>query len=224
MSWKASLSRHLPVIRFFACPKSPASRGVIGWFDKNYEELKMLNPTMPLLLRCSDNAMPAITTEINFRTSHLLHYILQTNKFKDDKARVEATQKFLGYLSNTELKQEYQVSRFNSPGFDPMRPFLDEEFPNWKSDPKIGSELKRYIEIHGEIESTWNTITNGEDELYTHAENGLLMCQRVDLWCAGEQEVESAVKHLLNLGMGCNDLEPDTPDYITEYYPGVADL
>ena len=195
-----------------------------GWFDKNYEELKMLNPTMPLLLRCSDNAMPAITTEINFRTSHLLHYILQTNKFKGDTARIEATHKFLGYLSNPQLKAEYHTSRWNSPGFDPMRPFLEEEFPNWKSDPKIGSELKRYIEINDELESTWNTITNGEDEVYTHAENGLLMCQRVDLWCAGEQEVESAVKHLLNLGKGCNALEPDTPEYITEYYPGVADL
>ncbi|KAL7464139.1 hypothetical protein ACHAXS_004473 [Conticribra weissflogii] len=29
MSWKASLSRHLPVLRFFGCPKSPASRGLI---------------------------------------------------------------------------------------------------------------------------------------------------------------------------------------------------
>lgn len=29
MSWKAALSRHLPVVRFFACPKSPASRGVM---------------------------------------------------------------------------------------------------------------------------------------------------------------------------------------------------
>ena len=29
MSWKASLSRHLSVVRFFGCPKSPASRGVM---------------------------------------------------------------------------------------------------------------------------------------------------------------------------------------------------
>ena len=29
MSWKASLSRHLPVVRFFGCPKSPASRGIM---------------------------------------------------------------------------------------------------------------------------------------------------------------------------------------------------
>lgn len=29
MSWKAGLSRHLTVLRFFACPKSPSSRGVM---------------------------------------------------------------------------------------------------------------------------------------------------------------------------------------------------
>mmetsp|Transcript_7575 Transcript_7575/g.13654 ORF Transcript_7575/g.13654 Transcript_7575/m.13654 type:complete len:224 (-) Transcript_7575:239-910(-) len=223
MSWKASLSRHLPVIRFFACPKSPASRGIIGWYSKNYEELKMLNPTMSLLLRCSDNAMPAITTELSFTTSHLLQYMLQTNKFQSQE-RAIAAQTFLGYLSDNELKKEYAISRWNSPGFDPMRPFLEEDHPDWKSDPKIGSDLKRYIEINDQLENTWKVITSGPDQEFTKAENALLMCQRVDLWCAGEQEVEAGLKHLLNLGKECNDLEADAPEYVTEFYPGVSDL
>eukprot|EP00581_Thalassiosira_minuscula_P008529 CAMPEP_0183702394 /NCGR_PEP_ID=MMETSP0737-20130205/509_1 /TAXON_ID=385413 /ORGANISM="Thalassiosira miniscula, Strain CCMP1093" /LENGTH=223 /DNA_ID=CAMNT_0025928991 /DNA_START=86 /DNA_END=757 /DNA_ORIENTATION=- len=223
MSWKASLSRHLPVVRFFGCPKSPASRGVIGWYSKNYEELKMLNPTMPLLLRCSDNAMPAITTELSFTTSHLLQYMLQTDKFGSPE-RADAAKKFLGYLKDESLKKEYEVSRWNSPGFDPMAPFLEEDHPSWKKDPKIGSDLKRYIEIHDMLESTWKTITSGPDKEFTRGENALLMCQRVDLWCAGEAEVEAALKHLLNLGKECNDLEHDTPDYVTEFYPGVSDL
>ena len=29
MSWKASISRHLPILRFFACSESPSSRGVL---------------------------------------------------------------------------------------------------------------------------------------------------------------------------------------------------
>lgn len=223
MSWKASLSRHLPVVRFFACPKSPASRGVIGWFSKNYEELKMLNPTMPLLLRCSDNAMPAITTELSFTTSHLLRYMLQTNKFQSEQ-RVMAAHKFLEFLADDNLKKEYEVSRWNSPGFDPMRPFLEDEQPDWREDPKIGSDLKRYIEIHDMMEDTWNILSSGPDNEFTRAENALLMCQRVDLWCAGENEVEYALKHLLNLGKDCNDLVPDPPEYITEFYPGVRDL
>lgn len=223
MSWKASLSRHLPVVRFFACPKSPASRGVIGWFSKNYEELKMLNPTMPLLLRCSDNAMPAITTELSFTNSHLLRYMLQTDKFQSEE-RATAAHKFLGFLADDALKKEYEVSRWNSPGFDPMRPFLEEDHPDWREDPKIGSDLKRYIEIHDMLQDTWTVLTSGPDNEFRKAENALLMCQRVDLWCAGEMEVEHALKHLLNLGKDCNDLVPDPPEYITEFYPGARDL
>jgi len=223
MSWKASLSRHLPVVRFFACPKSPASRGIIGWYSKNYDELKLLNPSMSLLLRCSENAMPAITTELDFTTSHLLKYMLQNNKFIADE-RADAAKKFLGYLSDENLKKEYAVSRWNSPGFDPMRPFIEEDQPDWKTDPKIGKDLARYIEIHDEFENTWKVIKSGPNDEFTRAENALLMCQRVDLWCAGEQEVEAALKHLVNLGTECNDLEPDVPDYVTEFYPGASDL
>ncbi|KAL7478556.1 hypothetical protein ACHAW6_004317 [Cyclotella cf. meneghiniana] len=229
MSWKASLSRHLPIVRFFACPKSPASRGVFSWYQKNYEELKMLNPTMPLLLRCSDNAMPAITTELSFTTSHLLKYMLQKNKFQNtdgspNEERREAAQKMLGYLADENLKKEYEVTRWNSPGFDPQRPFLDEDFPDWQSDPKISNDLKRYIEIHNELENTWALVTSGPNQEWTRGENALLMCQRVDLWCAGEAEVEAALKHLLNLGKECNDLVPDNPEYVTEFYPGASDL
>eukprot|EP00984_Skeletonema_dohrnii_P020128 scaffold9732_cov126-Skeletonema_dohrnii-CCMP3373.AAC.4 len=189
----------------------------------------MLNPTMPLLLRCSDNAMPAITTQLSFTTSHLLNYMLQQNKFQNtdgsiNEERTAAAKKFLGYLNDPQLKKEYEVSRWNSPGFDPQRPFLEEDQPDWKTDPKISKDLSRYIEINDELDATWNTITSGPDNEFTRAENGLLMCQRVDLWCAGEAEVEAALKHLLNLGKECNDLEPDTPEYITEFYPGASDL
>lgn len=194
-----------------------------GWYSKNYEELKMLNPTMPLLLRCSDNAMPAITTELGFTTSHLLTYMLQTNKFKGE-ARADAAKKYLGYLSDNNLKKEYAASRWNSPGFDPMRPFIEDDHPDWKTDPKISKDLGRYIEIHEELENTWKVITSGPDNEFTLAENALLMCQRVDLWCAGEQEVEAALKHLLNLGKECNDLESDMPEFVTEFYPGTSDL
>lgn len=223
MSWKASLSRHLPVIRFFGCPKSPASRGVIGWYSKNYEELKILNPTMPLMLRCADNAMPAITTELSFTTSHLLQYMLQNDRFKSQE-RADAAKKYLGYLKDPTLKKEYETERWNSPGFDPWRPFLEDTHPDWKTDPKISKDLARYIEIHEELEETMELIKSGPDDEFERGENALLMCQRVDLWCAGESEVEAGVKHLLNLGRECNDLVQDRPEYITEFYPGADDL
>ena len=194
-----------------------------GWYQKNYEELKLLNSSMPLLLRCSDNAMPAITTELNFTTSHLLKYMLQTNKFKDE-TRVQAAKKMLGHINDPDLKRDYETSRWNSPGFDPMQPFLEEENPTCRKDPKLGANLKRYIEIDDELNDTWKAVTSGPNDEFARGENALLMCQRVDLWCAGENEVEAAMKHLLNLGKECNQLEPDTPEYVTEFYHGVSDL
>lgn len=200
-----------------------------NFYKKNYEELKMLNPTMPLLLRCADNAMPAITTELSFTTSHLLKYMLQKDKFKNpdgstNEERKSAAIKMLGYLGDEKLKEEFEIERWNSPGFDPQRPFLDEEHPDWEKDPKISKDLSRYLEIKNELDQTWNTVTSGPDQEWTRSENALLMCQRVDLWCAGEAEVEAALKHLLNLGKECNDLVPDPPEYITEFYPGASDL
>ena len=184
---------------------------------------------MPLLIRCADNAMPAITTELSFTTSHLLKYMLQKDKFKNpdgstNEERKAAAQKMLGFLSDEKLKQEFEIERWNSPGFDPQRPFLEDTFPDWQKDPKISKDLGRYIEILNDVEKTYATVTSGPDKEWTRAENALLMCQRVDLWCAGEAEVEAALKHLLNLGKECNDLVPDTPEYITEFYPGASDL
>ena len=173
--------------------------------------------------------MPAITTELSFTTSHLLKYMLQSNKFQNpdgspNQERRDAAQKFLGYLHDPDLKKEYETARWNSPGFDPQRPFLEDDHPDWKSDPKISRDLQRYIEIHSELENAWNVVTSGPDQEYARAENALLMCQRVDLWCAGESEVEAALKHLLNLGKECNDLEPDFPENVVEFYPGAEDL
>ncbi len=183
----------------------------------------MLNPKMPLLLRCSDNAMPAITTELSFTTSHLLKYMLQTNKFGSEE-RADAARTFLGYLEDKDLEKEYQTSRWDSPGFDPMRPFLDEDRPGWRNDPKIATDLKRHLKIHDMMDNTYKVVASGPDNEFTRAENALLMCQRVDLWCAGEAEVEAALKHLLNLGKETNDLVPDVPEYVEEFYPGASDL
>merc|ERR1712222_130290 len=136
----------------------------------------------------------------------------------------EAARKYLGYLNDEDLKKEYDLARWNSPGFDPQRPFLEDTMPDWKSDPKIGLDLKRYIEIHDEMESTWNVIKSGPDNEFARAENALLMCQRVDLWCAGENEVEHAVRHLYMLGMKFNQIDHKKPLYVTEFYPGSSDF
>lgn len=230
MSWKAGLSRSLPVIRFFACHESPSSKGVRSWYSNNYDALKKLNPNLPLLLRTTDNAMPAITTELQFTTDDLLNYMIQSNKFQNEDGseatnRVEAATKYLNDVDWKALAYE----RFASPGFDPEHPFIDEVDPDWKLDPVKSNDLKKYIAMKEEVDSLLEVIKSGPNDEYRRAENSLLMCQRVDLWCAGEDEVESAVRHLYLLGKRFNGkkesewkYEPK-PEYITEFYHGASD-
>lgn len=224
MSWRAGLSRHLPVLRFFACPKSPSSNGVIAWYKNNYETLKALNPTLPLLLRTTDNAMPAITTELDYTTDDLLRYMLQTNKFQNSDGSVAAdrVEAALAYLQTDwkTLRQE----RWAHPNFDPEHPLIDEMDPDWRMDPNKRRSLQKFIELKDAADEQMEVIKSGPGNEYTRAENSLLMTQRVDLWCAGEKEVEQAVKHLFCLGKRLNAIEKDENEFITEFYPGASDF
>jgi hypothetical protein len=100
--------------------------------------------------------------------------------------------------------------------------------PDWKLDPKIRKDHGCYIKIQDKLESMWKVITSRLDNKYTHPKDALLMCQCVELCCAGEAEVEAKVKvalrHLLNLRKECNNLEPDLPEYITKFYQGASNL
>lgn len=168
--------------------------------------------------------MPAVTTELSFTINDLLRYMIQTEKFKDangtvSEARVEAAKAYLQTDWKTISKE-----RWNSPGFDPARPGLEKVHPRWREDPKITQDLEVYLSLKDAADEQIEIVKGGSDDEFLKAKNALLMCQRVDLWCAGESEVEEAVKHLVNLGKNFNKLEPDMPDFITEFYPGAADL
>lgn len=230
MSWKAGLSRSLPALRIFACAESPSSKGVVKWFENNYETLQRLNPTLPILLRTTQNAMPAVTTEINFTTEDLLHYMIQGNKFnnEDGSLAVERVEAAKQYMTGVDWKK-MAYERFASPGFDPEHPYIKDIDPDWKLDPVKSHDLREYIEIKETVDSLLEVIKSGPNDEYKKAENSLLMCQRVDLWCAGEDEVESAVRHLYMLGKRFNGMDGAwrndvKPDFITEFYPGASDF
>jgi hypothetical protein len=194
------------------------------WYKNNYYELKSLNPTMPLMMRTGENSFPAVATELDFTRDDLIQYMLQTEKFKNDNGtiaadRVEAAKAYL-VTDWAAIRRE----RWSSPGLDPAKPYLDEEQPDWKDSPKVQSELALYLELKGAADEQLAVIQSGPDKEFERAENGLLMCQRVDLWCAGPAEVERAVQHLYMLGKRFNALEPDFPEYINEYYPGAGDM
>jgi len=101
---------------------------------------------------------------------------------------------------------------------------LEEQDPDWKMDPNKRRDLKLYSELKGAVDEQMEVIAGGPNEEYTRAENSLLMCQRVDLWCAGEKEVESAVKHLYMLGKRFNGAEEEEKEFVTEFYPGASDF
>lgn len=165
--------------------------------------------------------MPAVATEIDFTEGDVLKFMLQTGKFRNSDGtqaqdRIQAARDYLA------TDWEYlDYCRWKSPGFDPQRPFLGDE---WKSDAKISSDLKEYIPLKEKIDQQLKTIQSGPDKEYKRAYNSLLMMQRVDLWAAGPKEVEAAVRHLLKLGQRFNHREPDYPEFITEFYPGVEDF
>lgn len=194
------------------------------FFNDNYSDLKSLNPCMPLLLRTTDNAMPAVTTELEYTTNDLLRYMIQTDKFVDEngtksEARIEAAK---AYLRTDWALLRYE--RWASPGFDPLAPRVDQTHPGWRDDPKISSDLALFLRLKDAADEQMSVIRSGPNDEFEKAENSLLMTQRIDLWCAGTNEVESAVKHLLKLGKRFNDLEPDNPELITEFFPGTADM
>merc|ERR1711920_94194 len=51
MSWRAQISRNLREIRIVCAQQAENSKGVRQFFDKNYHELKMLNPSTPMFYR-----------------------------------------------------------------------------------------------------------------------------------------------------------------------------
>lgn len=177
-----------------------------------------------MLLRTVENAMPAITTELEWTIQDLLKFMIQNGKFVDingtiSEARVDAAQEFLKFDWH-----QYEIERFRSKNFDPERPQLDILQPEWKNNIQIQTDLAVYLSMKAHLEEIKNIIKSGPNDEYRKAENSLLMCQRVDLWCAGPKEVERAVIHLYKLGRALNEREVDMPMYIADFIPGVDDM
>lgn len=168
--------------------------------------------------------MPAITTELDWTTDHLLKFMLQTGRFRNANGtlaedRIEAAQTYL----QRDWEQIFSL-RLAVKDFDPERPGVDELHPNWREDPDIAGPLAPYLAMKAEKDELEKVIQSGPNKEYTRATNALLMTQRVDLWCAGEKEVELAVQHLYKLGRLLNEQETFFPAFIKEFYPGVEDI
>ncbi|CAH8363108.1 unnamed protein product [Eruca vesicaria subsp. sativa] len=54
MAWRGKISKSLKEVRILLCQSSPASSSTRTFVEKNYKELKTLNPKFPFLIReCS---------------------------------------------------------------------------------------------------------------------------------------------------------------------------
>ncbi|BAT79559.1 NADH dehydrogenase [ubiquinone] 1 alpha subcomplex subunit 2-like [Vigna umbellata] len=54
MAWRGQLSKNIKELRFLMCQSSSASASARAFVEKNYKELKTLNPKLPILIReCS---------------------------------------------------------------------------------------------------------------------------------------------------------------------------
>lgn len=184
----------------------------------------MLNPTLPFALRTTENAMPAIATDLDFTTTDLVQYMLQKQLFVNENGTVASDRTD---AAKEWLKTDWALlrrERWASPGFDPCKPYLEEEDPDWRQDPKIKQDLSVYLTARDTVDMLERLMMSGPNKEWDRSQNSLLMMQRVDLWCAGEAEVERALQHLMALGKRVNDYEPDFPDYIEEYFPGAPDF
>lgn len=165
--------------------------------------------------------MPAVTTELEWTIEHVLKFMIQTGRFRNPNGtiaddRVEAAQAYLQTDWN-----DFMSARLAIPNFDPERPNID---PAWKQDTKLTTGLAKYMQMKDSKEDQMSTFMGGPNKEYTRAVNALLMAQRVDLWCAGEKEVELAVQHLYKLGRLLNERETEFPTFIKEFYPGAEDI
>ncbi|KDO56958.1 hypothetical protein CISIN_1g041692mg, partial [Citrus sinensis] len=54
MAWRGQLSRSMKELRILLCQTSPSSSSTRSFVERNYKELKTLNPKLPILIReCS---------------------------------------------------------------------------------------------------------------------------------------------------------------------------
>ncbi|GMY26700.1 NADH dehydrogenase [ubiquinone] 1 alpha subcomplex subunit 2-like [Fagus crenata] len=51
MAWRGQLSKNLKELRILLCQTSPASSSTRAFVEKNYKDLKTLNPKLPILIR-----------------------------------------------------------------------------------------------------------------------------------------------------------------------------
>eukprot|EP00249_Psilotum_nudum_P005808 c19229_g1_i2 orf=173-457(+) len=66
MAWRSQLSTHLKELRIHLCQTSPSSASTRDFIIRNYKDLKMLNPRLPILIRECSGIQPRLWARYQF--------------------------------------------------------------------------------------------------------------------------------------------------------------
>ncbi|XP_028068567.1 uncharacterized protein LOC114271157 isoform X1 [Camellia sinensis] len=89
MAWRGNLSKNLKELRILFCQSSSASSSARSFVEKNYKDLKTLNPKLPILIReCNgiepqlwaryDQSCPFIHREPRYKQYAPFHFPITT--------------------------------------------------------------------------------------------------------------------------------------------------
>ena len=102
---------------------------------------------MSIMLRTTENAMPAITTEINFTTNHVLQYMIQNGKFRNVNGTL-ANERISAAIEYMNMNwEQYNTERFRIKNIDPEHPAIDILIPDFKTNIDIQNKLKTYFQM-----------------------------------------------------------------------------
>ncbi|KAJ7004492.1 LOW QUALITY PROTEIN: NADH dehydrogenase [Populus alba x Populus x berolinensis] len=66
MAWRGHLSKNLKELRILLCQSSPSSSITRTFIEKNYKDLKTLNPKLPILIRECNGIEPQLWARYDF--------------------------------------------------------------------------------------------------------------------------------------------------------------
>ncbi|XP_011004325.1 PREDICTED: NADH dehydrogenase [ubiquinone] 1 alpha subcomplex subunit 2-like isoform X2 [Populus euphratica] len=66
MAWRGQLSKNLKELRILLCQSSPSSSSTRTFIEKNYKDLKTLNPKLPILIRECNGVEPQLWARYDF--------------------------------------------------------------------------------------------------------------------------------------------------------------
>ncbi|KAK6936187.1 Ribosomal protein/NADH dehydrogenase domain [Dillenia turbinata] len=73
MAWRGQIAKHVKELRILFCQTSPTSSNTRSFVEKNYKELKTLNPKLPILIRECSRTEPQLWARYDMGVEKCIH-------------------------------------------------------------------------------------------------------------------------------------------------------